>query len=94
MPNVLRINPADNVAMALHDLPAGTPLDLGASEGVLAIANTEPIPFGHKVAIAPIRQGQEVIKYGASIGVARGDIAPGQHVHVHNLASVRGAARS
>lgn len=94
MPNVLRINPADNVVMALHDLPAGTPLDLGGDHGDLALANTEPIPFGHKVAIAPIRQGQEIIKYGASIGIARSDIAPGQHVHVHNLASVRGAARS
>jgi len=35
-----------------------------------------------------------VIKYGTSIGVATDDVRPGEHVHVHNLRSVRGAARS
>jgi altronate dehydratase small subunit len=54
----------------------------------------EAIPFGHKVAIVAIRQGETVVKYGASIGRATADIAPGEHVHVHNLRSVRGAAKS
>jgi altronate dehydratase len=91
MPTVLRIHPADNVAMALSDLPAGAPLEL--AEGPLHFVAREAIPFGHKVALAPIRAGESVVKYGASIGLAKADIAPGQHVHVHNLRSVRGSVQ-
>jgi hypothetical protein len=94
MVNALRIHPDDNVVMALSDLPAGTILDLDGQGGVLDVTTQEPIPFGHKVAIAPIASETDVIKYGASIGLARQNIAPGQHVHVHNLRSVRGAATS
>lgn len=94
MVNALRINPADNVVVALVDLPAGALLDLGASGGALAVATAEPIPFGHKVAIVAIAAGAHVIKYGASIGRASADIAPGYHVHTHNLRSVRGAVQS
>ncbi len=92
MVNALRINPEDNVVVALSDLPSGTHLLWhGVAPGVVVVTQ-EPIPFGHKAAIAPIGSGQTVIKYGASIGLASADIAPGQHVHVHNLRSVRGAA--
>jgi altronate dehydratase len=93
MPTVLRIHPTDNVAMALSDLPAGAPLELADGGAPLGIATREAIPFGHKVALAPIRCGESVIKYGASIGLAKADIAPGQHVHVHNLRSVRGSVQ-
>jgi altronate dehydratase len=94
MVNALRINPADNVAVALADLPAGTPLEWGAPGEALEVVTAEPIPFGHKVAIAAIAAGAHVIKYGASIGRANADIAPGHHVHTHNLRSVRGAVQS
>lgn len=92
MAQVLRIHPDDNVAMALSDLPAGEPLVLGdAAAGTLA--TREAVPFGHKIALRPIRAGEPVIKYGASIGLATADIEPGQHVHVHNLRSVRGSVQ-
>lgn len=92
MVNALRIDRSDSVAVALVDLAAGAPITFADSNGQRLVAR-EPIPFGHKVALAPIRQGEHVIKYGASIGVAARDITPGEHVHVHNLKSVRGAAR-
>ncbi len=92
MVNTLIIDPRDSVAVALVDLAAGTEIDFAGRNGQRLTA-LEPIPFGHKVALVPIRQGEQVIKYGASIGVAARDIAPGEHVHVHNLKSVRGAAR-
>ena len=94
MANALRINPDDSVVMAMADLPAGTQLDLDSGAAPLSVATRQAIPFGHKIAIVPIRKGEHVIKYGASIGVATQEIAPGDHVHVHNLATVRGAARS
>jgi altronate dehydratase len=91
MANTLMIDPIDNVVVALTDLSQGADLRWDGANGAVVEA-TEPIPFGHKVAIAPIAKGAQVIKYGASIGVATQDIAPGQHVHSHNLATVRGAA--
>jgi altronate dehydratase len=94
MINALKINASDNVVVALSDLPAGARLQAAQPAGELGVTALEPIPFGHKVAVAPIAQGQEVIKYGARIGLATANIVPGQHVHVHNLRSVRGAAKS
>src|SRR5687767_2779882 len=75
MTRTLRIHPDDNVAVALDDLPAGG--ELG-----------DAIPRGHKVALAAISAGSSVIKYGHPIGRASRDIAPGDHVHAHNLASM------
>ncbi len=92
MVNALRIHPKDTVAVALADLAPGTWVEI---EGGLEppVVTVQAIPFGHKVAIAPIKKGEHVIKYGASIGVAVKDIAPGEHVHTHNLTSVRGRAQ-
>ena len=93
MPNVLRISARDNVVVALVDLSPGTSLELGECVLEPCVTSREAIPFGHKVAIARIAKGQPVTKYGAPIGVAVEDIAPGEHVHVHNLRSVRGVVR-
>jgi altronate dehydratase len=92
MTNTLVINPRDTVGVALVDLAAGVRLEPSV-QGSEDVITREPIPFGHKVALVPIRTGEHVIKYGASIGIADGDIQPGHHVHVHNVKSVRGAAR-
>ena len=92
MANVLRIDPQDNVVVALSDLPGGTRLALADSAPDLDVVSVDAVPFGHKIAIVAIQQGGSVIKYGASIGLASQDVSPGQHVHVHNLSSVRGAA--
>lgn len=93
MANALCIHPQDNVVTVLHDIEPGSIVDPG--DGVLSepVVAREAIPFGHKVAIRAIAGGERVLKYGASIGVAAADIQPGDHVHVHNLRSVRGAAR-
>jgi altronate hydrolase len=76
---VIRIHPADDVVIAKQQLVGGTLL---ASEGV-TVAGL--IPPGHKVAVKPIRAGQPVRRYNQIIGTAKVDIAPGQHVHTHNL---------
>ena len=49
--------------------------------------NVEVREDGHKYAIRPIEPGENVIKYGMPIGHAKAGIAPGEHVHTHNLAS-------
>lgn len=42
---------------------------------------------GHKYSICDIKKGENVIKYGNPIGHATADIAKGEHVHTHNLAT-------
>lgn len=79
----------DNVVTALTPLDAGETLCLRIDEPY-EITVKECIAFAHKCAIRDIRQGEKVVKYGESIGVATCNIEAGQHVHVHNLQSVRG----
>jgi altronate hydrolase len=80
MSSVLKIDPRDNVAVALSPLAIGD----AVAEGVAAAAE---IPPGHKVALQAIVRGEAVRKYGWPIGHALSDIAPGEHVHGHNLAT-------
>ena len=42
---------------------------------------------GHKYALCDLKTGDTVIKYGNPIGHATCDIAKGEHVHTHNLAT-------
>ena len=79
----LVLNERDNVATALVDVPAGT---YATGDG-RAVHVPEPVRAGFKLAIAPVAAGAAVRKYGYPIGTATRDIAPGECVHVHNLAS-------
>lgn len=75
----LQVHPEDNVVVAVDRIPQGADV-----HGVVA---RQPIPAGHKIAIVEIEAGQHVVKYGFSIGIASRKIAPGDHVHSHNLRS-------
>jgi len=74
----LRLNPDDNVVVAIAALPAGSPV-----EGrVVAAAR---VPRGHKVASRRIAAGEPIRKFGQVIGFARTDIDPGAWVHESNV---------
>jgi (2R)-sulfolactate sulfo-lyase subunit alpha len=60
-----------------------------ANNSTLRLKSRMAIPIGHKVALADIRKGDTVIKYGEDIGKAVADIGKGEHVHVHNLKTKR-----
>lgn len=77
MKKTIVIAPIDSVAVALVPLKKGEEY-----EGVLL---KEDIEKGHKFALKNIRTGEKVIKYGEVIGRATKDIAPGEHVHSHNM---------
>lgn len=53
----------------------------------LAVSYPQALGLGHKIARLPVAAGERVIKYGAPIGRASRAIAPGDHVHLHNLKS-------
>ncbi len=78
-PATLHLNAGDPLVVALRDLAAGEPVGAGPVRAAQAIAK------GHKVAIAPVAAGEPVRKLGQIIGVASRPIAPGEHVHVHNV---------
>jgi len=85
-PLYLRLNPADDVVIACRELESGTNL---IKENVIV---RERIPAGHKVATRAVAAGEPVRRYSQIIGFATQPIAPGQHVHIHNL-EVRDFAR-
>ena len=81
MRKVLVLNPADNIAICLEDMPAGTVID----QDNLKLTITQKIPRGHKVASRPVTKGDGIIKYGERMGHATKDISVGEHVHTHNV---------
>ena len=84
------VDPRDSVATALADLAEGEVLALRVGGEDCRIQLCAPIAFGHKVALMTIPAGAPVRKYGEVIGRATQAIAPGEHVHLHNLESLRG----
>jgi altronate hydrolase len=75
------LNAADDVAIAKEMLAAGTLLVTQGEE----IRVPRAVPSAHKVAVRAIGSGEPVRRYGQVIGFAHGAIAPGEHVHTHNL---------
>jgi hypothetical protein len=81
-----RVHQRDNVATALDDLAPGQVEVLGAAAET-AIAATEDIQLGHKIALQRIGEGEAILKFGVPIGIATTVIQPGSWVHLHNCRS-------
>ena len=71
MAQAIHISPIDNVVVALHPIAKG---ELVQTDG-LSVTALEDIPQGHKMAVQPIKAGENVIKYGFPIGHATEDAA-------------------
>src|SRR5438309_7172648 len=78
---VIRLRETDDVGVTKRLVKAGTEL----ANGSLRLVAGRDIPPGHKVALSEIADGAPVRKYGQVIGFAKGRVAPGEHVHTHNL---------
>src|SRR5689334_11650070 len=76
-----RLDPADDVAIALRPLRAGQTITVAGERMTLQGA----IPPGHKFALHAVAAGAPVRRYGQVIGTATAPIAPGEHIHTHNL---------
>ncbi|MGD8834196.1 MAG: altronate dehydratase family protein [Desulfobacteraceae bacterium] len=81
--NILQIDSKDNVAIALGRIDTGESIRIDHEQ----IAAQEPIPQGHKVALAHMNTGDAVMKYGHTIGRAIQPIQAGQWIHAHNMQS-------
>ncbi len=85
----LLIHPDDHVAVVTEDVAVGDAVLAKSSSGSIEITATMEILAGHKIAARAVATGEPVLKYSEKIGLAIQDIAVGDHVHMHNLASDR-----
>ncbi|MFV0448351.1 MAG: UxaA family hydrolase [Vibrio sp.] len=81
MNSLIKIHPADNVAVALKDLSAGTSVVVDGQQVTLQ----EDIPQAHKVALQTFAQNDLIIKYGCPIGHALQTIELGYRVYQDNI---------
>ena len=87
---LLKISDADNVAVALRDIRKGEMLEC-AGEKFAAQAD---VKFGHKVALADIPAGADVVKYGHKIGRMAAAVLRGGLVDETNLRTALGERES
>ncbi|NML47809.1 altronate dehydratase [Ramlibacter sp. G-1-2-2] len=73
----IRLHPQDDVVIARSQLVGGSVVEGVAVKGL--------VPPGHKVAMRALAAGAPVRRYNQIIGFASKPIAPGEHVHTHNL---------
>ena len=78
MRTYIQITEADNVAIAVQEIAAGTEIMPG-------VVTKSVIPQGHKNSIVPIPKDAPVIRYGVELGYALDDIEKGQWINEHML---------
>jgi len=72
---VLRLDPTDNVVIAIRPVSAGTVI---GGEGITVKTD---IPPGHKISVCAIKKGAPILKCATVIGYAARDVEPGSHMH-------------
>ncbi len=77
-PLYIRVKDEDNVAVAVHDIAAGTQVMPG-------VTARDTIPQAHKLALCDIAKGGEIIRYGVVLGKAKDDIPTGAWINEHML---------
>jgi galactarate dehydratase len=79
-PRRIQVDKRDNVAIIVNvlGLPAGTEFPDG-------LVLNQLVPNGHKVALADIATGGNVVRYGEVIGTAKGDIKRGDWINEENV---------
>ena len=78
----------DNVAVVVIDKTSKNQECTGwimENDKTIKIKSINEIPLGHKIAMADLKVGDTIIKYGHDIGKVVKNIKKGEHVHVHNV---------
>jgi altronate hydrolase len=81
MDKFIKINPVDNVAVAVESLCVGEQLN----DGNINIVLLNDIPAGHKIALQDFVPGDNIIKYGLPIGHASVAIRQGCLINEKNI---------
>lgn len=93
MVDAIRLSPEDGVATVLRPVGRGERIRVGCGDGVSVLEAMQDVPLCHKIALQAIEPGDRIFKYGEAIGEATSAIGPGEHVHIHNLRSLRARAK-
>ncbi|MDB4746450.1 altronate dehydratase family protein [Verrucomicrobia bacterium] len=79
--NAIRLRQNDNVAVLKATVKTGAKVVWDGD----SLDSRQIIPAGHKIALTSLSDGEALIKYGQTIGFAKGSIQPGDHVHTQNV---------
>lgn len=82
MSKTLLIDPRDNLAVALQDIPAGTEVEIDGDRFALL----ETVPAKHKFTTEDFAEGHRAIQYGVTVGVSSRPIGKGGLISTENLA--------
>ena len=80
--NFIKINPDDNVAVAIHPLKKGENITVN-NKNIITIQ--EDIPAGHKIALKDFNVDENIIKYGYPIGHTITPISQGSWINEKNI---------
>jgi arabinonate dehydratase len=83
MLDLILIHPTDSVCVATRDLLAGATVELLGTRVQLL----DDVMQGHKIARTAIQSGEEILKWGQTIGFATCPIELGRWVHSQNMAT-------
>lgn len=88
---VLVHNHGDYVGVATDDISVGEEVAcvFMDKKEEIAVKSKSAIPLGHKIALKNIAAQEKVLEYGGVIGITTSKIEMGEHVHTHNLRSLR-----
>lgn len=86
--NALMMDETDNVVTCMNEVAKGEQAVYRKGKELCSVTAVEDIPYCHKIAVAEISKGEQVIKYGEPLGVVSGNISVGMLVADHNLFSV------
>ncbi len=81
-PNAIIIHEKDNVAVVLEDIQQDQPVVIENHRELVAVSD---ISYSHKVLLADVAGGGDVIKYGEVIGQAKSGLKKGEWIHTHNM---------
>jgi len=88
--DIIILDLKDNVAILKMPANKGQTITLKSKSIHNVIKVKEKIPFNFKIAIKDIKKGDNILKYGESIGKATLDINKGEMIHIHNIEGLRG----
>jgi altronate dehydratase len=79
----------DDVAVLITPVMQNALVNVCQRGEVVSLHVAQPLPLGHKIALRDLPAGHHVRKYGEVIGALKQAVSAGEHVHVHNLKSLR-----
>jgi altronate dehydratase small subunit len=87
--DALVLDAADDVAVLIRPAAAGSVVQVLADGRFSGLEMRTAVPAGHKIARRAMATGDTVRKHGEVIGKLTAPVEAGEHVHVHNLVSLR-----